>query len=84
MYYLGGSRNFIRPENSDKFASQLQDCLVRLSEFNPRKKVFKMNLFISSDSYDDFREKQSVIYKHVEERFGNNICLNIIAQPPVT
>ncbi len=43
-----------------------------------------MNFFISSDSYKDYTEKQSTIHKLVEERFHNNICLNIIAQPPVT
>ena len=84
MYFLNGSRNFISPENNGTFESQFQNCLLQLSKFNSREKVFKMNLFIDSSSYDDYKEKQYEIHKHVQKRFGNDICLNVIAQPPVT
>jgi len=85
MYFLNGSRIYLKPLSGNaSLESQLQSCLTQLSEINSRKKIYKLNFFVSVNSHDEHREFQVLLKKEVSEKINGSVILNFIAQPPLT
>lgn len=85
MYFLNGIRKFIKPENnSGSFGKQLQNCIKQLNGINSDGRVFKLNFFVESKSYDHYKEIQEEIVQKIKMDFNKEIILNFIAQPPLT
>ena len=84
MFFLNGKREFIKPENSsDSFTEQLQNCIIQLKGINSGKRIFKLNIFVDSESLNHYTEIKKEVEQKIVSGFRENIILNFIAQPPL-
>ena len=85
MFFLNGKREFIKPENaSGSFVEQLEDCIIQLKGINSGKRIFKLNIFIDSESHTHYTEIKESVEQKIVSGFKENIILNFIAQPPLS
>jgi len=85
MFFLNGKREFIKPENSsDSFTEQLQNCIIQLKGINSGKRIFKLNIFVDSESLNHYTEIKEEVEQKIVSGFKENIILNFIAQPPLS
>lgn len=85
MYFLNGNRTYIKPvKGCATFDQQISSCLNQLLEINSNQKIFKLNIFVDSESGEDYAKFKSEVSKRVEALFSEDIILSFIAQPPLT
>lgn len=85
MYFLGGERIYIKPENGcAPLDLQLHNCLNQLRLINGDRRVFKLNFFVDAVSDEDYIKLQDKIHDLTTDIFPYPIVTGIIAQPPLT
>lgn len=85
MYFLNGDRIYIIPKKvCGTLNEQFKECLLQLTKINSGKKIFKLNIFVDSDSDEAYNKLKSSIRKEVNTQFSEQIIQNYIAQPPLT
>lgn len=85
MHFLGGERLFIKPSNSNlSTTDQLNDCIQQLKALNQDLELYKINVFIDSDSPEDYIQQHNAFHKAIVLEFPNPLLISVIAQPPLT
>lgn len=85
MYFLNGNRTFIKPEKGcATLDEQVRSCMKQLVEINSNKKIFKLNIFVDTESDVDYSKLKSKVGKQVVEILSEDIIQSFIAQPPLT
>ena len=85
MYFLNGERIYIKPEKAcGTLDEQVENCIQRLGRSNSHKKVFKLNFFVDANKDEIYLQLNKQIHAKVAEQLGDDIIVNLIAQPPLT
>lgn len=85
MYFLNGNRTFIKPEKGcATLDEQVSSCLKQLLEINSIQKIFKLNIFVDTESDSDYSKLQTNVRRQVVEVLSEDIIQSFIAQPPLT
>lgn len=85
MYFLNGDRIYIKPR--DDLASlneQLTDCLEQVEQINAGMKIFKLNFFADTSSYEAYQRMQLEIEDMVFDKLQTPVVFSIISQSPLT
>ncbi len=85
MYFLNGNRTYIKPvKGCATLDEQVSSCLKQLLEINSTQKIFKLNIFVDTESGEDYSNLKSQVRNQVIELFSEDIIQSFIAQPPLT
>ncbi len=85
MYFLNGDRIYVNPEESCVSADeQLKNCLQQLTNAKPGLKLFKLNLFVETNSKEEYNAFRKKAEKEVQQFFAEAVLVSVIAQPPLT
>jgi enamine deaminase RidA (YjgF/YER057c/UK114 family) len=82
MNFIGGDRFFIEPVHSElSIFEQISDCFNQVN--NRANVVYKLNFFVRTSSYEDYKSIQNYVSSLVHALFVHRpVLLNVIAQPP--
>lgn len=85
MHFLGGEREFIKPNNTESsIYDQVDECMGKLKNCCLPENIYKLNFFVSTSDSDDYHNIQSYISENILQTRGSEILVNIIAQAPFT
>lgn len=85
MYFLNGNRTYTKPEKAcATINEQVVSCLQQLLEINSTQTIFKLNIFVDTESDEDYLNLKLQVRNQVIELFSEDIILSFIAQPPLT
>ena len=85
MYFLNGNRTFIKPEKGCALVDeQVASCLKQLVEINASKRIFKINVFVDTESDAAYAELTAKVRKKVVALLSEDTIQCFIAQPPLS
>ena len=85
MYFLNGNRTFIKPEKGcASLNEQVDSCLKQLLKINSTQKIFKLNIFVDTESGEDYAHLKASLRSQVVDILSEDIIQSFIAQPPLT
>ncbi|MBN1819770.1 MAG: hypothetical protein JXR31_00930 [Prolixibacteraceae bacterium] len=85
MYFLDGDHIYIHPENkAEVIEDQINNCISQLSKINSGKIIYKVNIFINSETNSSCESLKKKVYKKIYKIVGSPFILSFISQPPLT
>jgi hypothetical protein len=85
MYFLNGDHIYIHPEDKDAAIEiQINSCISRLRKINSGKRIYKVNIFIDSETGSVSEPLKNETYSKILEIVGSPFIFSFISQPPLS